>query len=262
MIYVITHKKFKDEIVDRKHYQILHVGINDDCKSDYLRDDSGENIASKNRSYCELTGLYWIWKNGKENPDDLTGLVHYRRYFTTEREDVLYTYFHLMPKLLDYKKIELDLMNVDAILPKHVSIIRTVREFYSDLHIGEDLDLTRASIKEVCPEYLDAFDEVMNEHYFYFANMIICKKHILDSYCEWLFKVIENLEKKIDLSKYEDEYQARVFGFISERLLQVWVHKKKLSIKEYPVFNTEERRITIFRKNMNRIKKLMNRKRL
>lgn len=257
MIYVITHKQFNDEIVDKKHYQILHVGTNSNCKPGYLRDDTGNNISYKNSSYCELTGLYWIWKNGKEKPEDLTGLVHYRRYFTTGKEDFLYTYFDRMPTILDYSKIENSLKETDVILPKRVKIIRTVREFYSDLHVGEDLNLTRESIAEVVPEYLDTYDAVMNEHYFFFANMIICRKKVLDEYCEWLFKIMDNLEKKIDLDKYDDKYQTRVFGFISERLLQVWVQHKKLTIKEYPVFNTEEKRITIFEKNYNRFHKLM-----
>ena len=259
MIYVITHKIFNDDIVDKKHYQILHVGLNDDSKSYYLRDDIGNNISSKNGSFCELTGLYWIWKNGKEKDEDITGLVHYRRYFTTNREDFLYTYFNIMPKILDYSKIVSGLKKADAILPKRVTIMRTVREFYSDLHVAEDLELTRNSIIEVSPEYLETFDKVMNEHYFYYANMIICKKKILDKYCEWLFEVMDNLEKKIDINKYKDNYQARVYGFISERLLQVWVQHQNLSIMEYPVFNTEEKRITIFEKNSNRFKKLINR---
>ena len=257
MIYVITHKKFDDSFIDKEHYKILHVGTNDNCKSYYLRDDTGNNISEKNANYCELTGLYWIWKNAQEAPDDITGLVHYRRFFTTSKEDFLYTYFDVAPKILNYNSIENSLKSYDLILPKRVKIFRTVKQFYDDIHIGEDLDLTRDSIKTAAPEYLNSYDEVLNSHYFYFANMAICRRRLLNEYCIWLFNIMHVLESKIEIDKYEDSYQARVFGFISERLLQVWVLHNKLSIKEYPVFNTEEKRITIFEKNKNRITKLI-----
>lgn len=257
MIFTITHKIFDDSIIDKKYYSVLHVGKNNNCKDYYIRDDTGDNISNKNNSYCELTGLYWIWKNYKEEPDSIIGFVHYRRFFTTRFQDILYTYFNVKPDILNYKTIEKALNKADIIVPLRVIIFRTVREFYSDLHIEEDLDFTREAIKKVSPESLVAFDNVMNAHYFYFANMMICKKNDFDDYCSWLFKVMSELELMIDISKYKNEYQKRVFGFISERLLQVWIIQKGIRVKEYPVFNTEEKRITFFKKNSNRLNKFI-----
>lgn len=258
MIYVITHKVFEDNIVDRKHYKILHVGANNNCKLDYLRDDTGDNITQKNPNFCELTGLYWIWKNGNEDLEEITGLVHYRRYFTTPLGDLLYTYLGIKPKILQNEKVENAIKLHDIILPKRINIMRTLKEFYADLHYGEDLNITREVVSDLCSDYLEAYDAVMNEHYFYHANMMICKKRYFDEYSKWLFKIMFALEERIDINKYKDSYQKRVFGFISERLLQVWAHYRKLNIIEYPAFNTEERRITIFEKNFNRLKKIPN----
>ena len=80
MIYIITHKSFKQYFSDPDHYRILHVGQNQNTESDYLNDFSGDSISEKNGSFCELTGLYWIWKNDSSSEQTITGLLHYRRY--------------------------------------------------------------------------------------------------------------------------------------------------------------------------------------
>ena len=137
-------------------------------------------------------------------------------------------------------------------MPVPEKIFSTVFQSYSKFHFKEDLILTRQAISEICPNYLSAFDNVMSSHKHYYANMMICNKKNLNSYSKWLFSVLNALEKKIDLNKYKDNYQKRVFGFISERLLQVWVVHNNLKIIEFPVFNTESKRMTIFSKTKNR----------
>ena len=209
-------------------------------------------------NFCELTGLYWIWKNGNERYSDITGLVHYRRYFTSRLDDFLYTYFNRRPRVIKYDYIEKCLKKYDIILPVPEKIFRTVKQSYIDVHNEEDLCLTRSVIAEICAEYVDSFDKVMNSHKYYYANMMLCNKQILDEYSQWLFSILFNLEKRIDVDKYSDEYQKRVFGFLAERLLQIWVYHNKLKIKEFPAFNTEARRLSIFEKNKNRFSKLFN----
>ena len=259
MIYIITHKIFDHYFDDPQHYTVLHVGKNANCREEYLRDDAGDNISGKNPNFCELTGLYWIWKNGKENPEDITGLVHYRRYFTDKISDILYTYFGIRPRVINYNAIQDILKKKDLILPVREKIFRTVEQSYVDVHNKEDLELTRKAIEKVRPEYIDSFDQVMNSHYYYYANMMICRKKVLDEYSQWLFAVMDELENLIDINKYEDNYQKRVFGFLSERLLQVWVIHNGLSVYELPAFNTEQKRITIFEKNYSRLKNLVKR---
>lgn len=258
MIYIITHKKFTLFFVDEMHYSILHVGSNSNTDKSYFNDNNGDNISEKNPYFCELTGLYWIWKNSIEDEMSITGLVHYRRYFTTRVDDFRYTYFDIMPHVLPYEKIEKGLEYADVILPTPERIYRTVWRSYADVHDETDLILLRETIAEVCPDYLKSYDKVMKMHHYYYANMMICRKKILDAYASWLFPVLFNLESKIDIDKYSDSYQKRVFGFLSERLLQVWVYHNGLKVKEYPVFNTETKRITFFEKNKCRLKKIAN----
>ena len=75
-IYIAAHKK--TELPQKDGYIPLQVGaaLHDDLG--YLKDDVGDNISSKNPNFCELTGLYYIWKNEKA---DIVGLSHYRRFF-------------------------------------------------------------------------------------------------------------------------------------------------------------------------------------
>lgn len=257
MIYIITHKIFESYFQEKKYYKILHVGNNDSFEEFYLRDCTGENISYKNKSFCELTGIYWIWKNAFEKEDDIVGIVHYRRYFTNRMGDFLYTYFSVKPQILSYEAIVRSLRKCDILLPRSEKIFRTVYQSYTDVHNEEDLQLTRIAIEKTDKDYLEAFDQVMQSHYYYYANMMICNKNTYDAYCRWLFSVLTTLEKLIDLDKYKDDYQRRVFGFLAERLLQVWVVKNDLKVIEYPVFNTETKRITFFQKNRNRVKKLI-----
>ena len=238
MIYVITHKIFNDSIVDNKFYQILHVGKNENCRSYYLRDDTGDNISFKNNEFCELTGLYWIWKNGLESPSEVTGIVHYRRYFTTRREQLCQEYFNTNPTILSGDTISDQLLNHDIILPVLKHPLHNVEYVYGSHHYTKDLILLRDSISSICPEYLKTFDHEMKSHSYYYANMMVCKKQVLDDYCSWLFPILFDVEKKIDVSSY-DNYQKRVIGFLAERLVKVYVVHNHLRVKQYGVFNTE-----------------------
>lgn len=257
MIYIITHKLFEQPKEIDSHYKVLHVGNNNNSSPEYLRDDVKDNISFKNKNFCELTGIYWIWKNGEEKEDDIIGINHYRRYFTNRLGDFLYTYLGIKPRIVSYSTIQKKLKKYDIILPVREKIFRTVYRSYSDVHYSEDLELTREAIAKVLPDYLQAYDDVMNCHYYYYANMMVCKKALFDDYAAWLFEILNELELTIDLDKYSDNYQKRVFGFLAERLLQVWVLYNNLNVFEMPAFNTEERRINFFQKNMSRVKKVL-----
>lgn len=237
-------------------YKILHVGKNDSYKDDYILDNTGDNISYKNQFYCELTGLYWIWKNGEENDSDIVGLVHYRRFFTTKFYAMLFNYFGIRPHILSIEVIKKDLRVYDIILPQKKHSFRSVRWLYVFFHNQKDLELVREALVRTHPAYVNTFDSELMSHSYYYANMMICRKTILNQYAEWLFKLFDDLEQYIDLSKYNNEYQARVYGFLSERLLQVWVKYNKLEVRERSIINLEEREIPIFHSMKDRLKRL------
>lgn len=233
-ILVATHKKYwmpKDDI-----YIPLHVGRDGKADLGYIGDNSGENISAKNANYCELTGLYWSWKNIK---CDYIGLCHYRRYFAAENihtsnaEKKKAAILHRT----DYEKL---LQKYDVILPvKRNYYIETVRSQYEHAHNKCDLDEAERIIQELYPKYSEAFEKVMGRTKLHILNMFVMKKQLFDEYCSWLFSILFELEKRIDVTNYS-QYEARVFGFISERLFNVWLEKQQLKVKEMPVINLEK----------------------
>lgn len=229
-IYVVSHKKAK--LPKEDIYRQIFVGKQRNGDSKLLTDAVGDNISAKNPYYCELTALYWIWKNGS---DDIEGLVHYRRYFFRNKFSKSFN------NLLRKKDIEREVANNKVILPEKRYIKNAnVKEHYSRHHNESDLIICRNIIKEKYPEYLQSFDTVMERRFIYPYNMIIAKKDLIDHYSEWLFDILFEAEKRIDLSEYDD-YNKRVFGFLSERLLNVWIEKKySEQVKEYYVANIED----------------------
>lgn len=221
----------KDDI-----YLPIHVGREGKVDLGYLGDNTGDNISAKNANYCELTALYWAWKKLKCG---YIGLCHYRRYFASKNlhinnaEKKKTVILHRK----DYEKL---LQEYDVILPvKRNYYIETVRSQYEHAHNKRDLDETEKIVQELYPEYSEAFTKVMGRTRLYILNMCVMKKALFDEYCNWLFSILFELEKRIDISSY-NQYEARVFGFISERLFNVWLEKRQLKVKEVPVVNLEK----------------------
>lgn len=193
----------------------------------YQRDDEGENISLKRPNYSDVSALYWGWKNLH---NEYWGLCHYRRYFS-------YSYHKnnthgLKRDILQRKDYEEILKRYDAILPTKFDFGRkTVKAQYDHCHCAGDLREIECIVAEFEPQYMDAFAQVMDSHEMYACNMFVMKKAMADQYCSWLFPLLFELEKRIDL-KTRDEYQARVCGYMAERLFNVWLMRQELNIYE------------------------------
>ena len=225
-IYIVTHKKFNQP--QEPGYKSLLVGAYKGHVFGDVFDDEGENISQKNANYCELTGLYWMWKNCK---DDIVGLTHYRRYFSNSFSK---------KKILSYKDAEKYLNDSDIILPFVRDIEVTARAQYCrNSGLEKDLERVRKIIEYKYPDYIQAYDEYLDDHYTCFYNMFICKRELFEDYCAWLFDILFELEKQVQLSDYND-YQKRIYGFLSERLLNVYIRKNKLKVAYVGVIHTEE----------------------
>lgn len=226
-VYLITHKPFNQPT--QKGYKSILVGAHKGHIFGDVFDDEGDNISQKNAQYCELTGIYWIWKN---TTDNYVGITHYRRRFTNCFGN------HCVISEEDILKV---LNKYDIILPFKRKMHTSIEKHYcEESGYQEDLKKVREIIKKKYPDYILTYDKVMKGNTTYFFNMMICNKKLYNQYCEWLFSILFELEKKVNLEAYTD-YQKRIYGFISERLLTVWVLKNELNVFEMGVVNIEEK---------------------
>jgi len=203
----------------------LHVGKAQhlDVLPKMQGDNTGNNISHKNETYCELTGLYWLWKNIQA---DNYGLFHYRRFLDVNNKYPSQAYPEMLD-LSDFNKSSFDniMKKFDIVLPKKSNFKFNLYEHYKKDHIAKDLDIVIDIIKKDYPTFLSAAKKVMRSNRGYFSNMFIMKDKYFKEYCTWLFEILEKTEKLIDISEY-DSYQRRVFGFLSERILSIYIQHK------------------------------------
>ncbi len=231
-VYSVIHKDYPNMLKSRKY---IGVGNNKNIQNVEVYDSYGEdNLSIKNKNYAELTALYWIWKNDNS---DYIGLEHYRRFFYHKYLSV----FKYIP--VSKRKMVKYLKKYDVILPERIPLsifgAKNIFEFYKTCHYGEDLETAGKVIKQMYPEYSEDFDTVMNLDSIFLCNMFVMSKELLNKYCNWIFPIFSELEKIFDMDKYKDN-QTRVFGFMGERLFNVWIHHQNVRIKHLGVCKLEE----------------------
>lgn len=219
-IFTFTHKKF--EVPPDKMYQPLQVGRFGKEDLGYWRDDTGEHISNLNCYYSELTGFYWIWKN--YHKDDYIGTCHYRRYLLNRFD-----------KIFTRKEYEELLKEYDMVTTLRVQLNNSYYDGFAANHNIHALDVTGEVIKEKYPEYYKDFIRLVHSNETYFGNILVTSHALFDAYCEWLFSIFFEVQNRINLETGEDDYHKRVFGFISEFLLLVFVTTRKLNVYECKV---------------------------
>ena len=192
----------------------------------FERDDSGDNISEKNGGFCELTCLYWAWKNLQA---DYIGLAHYRRHFRGKAKQVL--------TLSEAEKL---LGDTDIVVTKRRRYyIENLYDHYAHTHAVKPLDTAGQIISEKYPDYLPEFERLKKRTSAHMFNMMVLRRDHLDAYCTWLFDILFELERRVDATAY-DAFHGRFFGRVSELLLDVWLSEQHLDVVEVPVIGMEK----------------------
>lgn len=180
------------------------------------RDDIGDNISNKNGNYCELTALYWIWKNKlfQDQGIDYYGLFHYRRILDIETDD-----------LFRLKKND-----IDVVLPYPTVHEPNIFEHHTRYLKESDWKAMVKALEELQPDYAEMFPHVLAQPYFYNYNILIAKSSVLEDYCSWLFPILERTEE-YSMPKGR-ERSDRYIGYLGENLLTLYFmyHSQDLNI--------------------------------
>ena len=212
-------------------------------------DAEGDSISHKNKEYCELTAMYWAWKNDAKA--NWIGLAHYRRYMAFSPLRLSADVYGCVnfDKLdattafqtgLDSEAVLRHIKNkpsLKAILPTPWSVknigFESLNEHYAkaDYHYAKDLITARQVLSEIYPFHVDFFDRVMQSDLGYFTNVFVLRRDLYDAYCEWLFSILFEVEKRTDLTNYSVAGR-RVYGYLAERLFNVYVASLNLKSDE------------------------------
>ena len=238
-ILVCCHKpdNFKNDEV----YMPIHVGkANSKYELGIQGDDTGDNISKENPHFCELTGLYWAWKNMQ--PVDYIGLCHYRRYFNFHTHGTMFSDSTIIHSE-KFDDLDLSLPNIDGLFSQYDAVIAKPRIYPYSLsvdycvgQVSEDLLTLYEVVEAKYPDYsVDMKNVFLKNNKLSHYNMFILRWEDFNNYCEWLFDVLFEVRKKINIENYS-VYQGRIWGFMSERLLQVWLLHNNKRVKHYPIY--------------------------
>jgi len=242
-IYICCHKDYKDVGINNPCYKLISdKDIKNESNLELIKSDGFLD----NRMWSELTQIYYIWKH-PELQADWVGLCHYRRYFD------------FMNDIPEFTKPVVAKSNV-SMYNNYIS--------YDICHNGKDLLGVSRIIKILKKDYLGYVLRMMDSHRFLPYNMFVLPKELFNEMCEFIFNILFIFDKQIKVNNtysemlkhigdYREsyvektiepnntyEYQARLYGFLSERLFTTFFIKYlnengKDSIQEQEVIVTE-----------------------
>lgn len=212
----VAHGTFDEHIQDAEELRLeerfIQAGaaISDDRIDCSFYDNDGDNISYKNRQFCELTALYWLWRNCSA---EWIGLEHYRRRF-------------ILPEDWTAR-----LGQVDAILPVPLYVYPSLEGNFVARHKKQVWEMAIQILSEQHPDMQEAVTEFFSKQGCYSpCNMLIARREVLDNLCSWLFPMLFDLEERVGM--LEDSYQNRYPGFVSERFISFffWYYRDKYNV--------------------------------
>ena len=249
----------KDGVMSKEDYQWMLDNM--------IGDDTGDNISKENRKFCELTALYWAWKNYDKlgNPDYI-GFMHYRRHFKFNSDYInfveknyWYTSYidqnYISDAGLNNNCIYQAIKNTDVIYPCPVKHDKDVKSSFYQLATALDLNIKyfckfTETVKSLFPNLKCSLDDYLNSNGEIPCNMFIMKRELFFKYAEMLFTVLFQTDKTIDYSGLSINGK-RILAYASEKLLAAYIlnlkSNKNFKFKTLPISKTKDTDISLIR---------------
>lgn len=173
------------------------------------RDNIGINISEKNRMYCEMTAVYWIWKNTEH---DWVGIEHYRRHLLVK------------PKML--------LEDIDVIMPLPYICYPYEAAQFLRFTTENVLHALLKALKDLYPNEYEDYLAILYGKYQYTYNLFCAKRYVFDNYCRWFFEITGYMEKTMG-GDIPELLETRAFSYVAEVLTNIYFmhHQKELKIR-------------------------------
>ncbi len=263
-MFIMTHKDFQNVRYNPSY--IIAVDDKSILKNSYNLDivetKEGE-LYNKSRAYCEMSKLHYIFKLYKNGiiSSKYIGLNHYRRYFS---------FGDNIPNLDNIFR------KYDVILNNEIDLPKGTRQYYCEYHICKNFDEIIEIIKDIKPNYYETALHTINETKMYSCNLFIMKKEDFFNYCEFMFDILFEFDRRNnftsdgDMLDYAKQffhrpsryyYQSRIHGFLSERISNIFFRKYFKRIKTYGMEEIKEKDSSlhvIIEQQQTIIKKLSN----
>jgi len=187
--------------------------------------DFVDNISIKNKTYCELSVLYSLWK--QQLISNTFGTSHYRRLFCL---DDTHNPFDVIVK--NFSERQTFAVEQVKHLRKYISSVIVGYTGLAGGSIWNQLKIAHPELfpffsyaaKEFAlmyPEMGDPIGFFQNNSHLNHCNMFIAPREIVNNWCSIIFNFLESIESKAPQNL--DSYNMRWAGFFSERFFTYYI---------------------------------------
>lgn len=259
-------------IVSNEIFCPIQVGAaNSKIDLGIVKDSENDNISYLNPYYCELTALYYLWKNYPNF--EYYGLCHYRRFPTFKRQKALNygfqyvcyfsarilhiinskIHFTILPYVIT-KESELDnelnqfstkiqkvicSQKYDYYVPRH--FISSAYSNYDKFSIAcgyQRIEELKMIVKNHYSDYYKELEQCLMSNKMHATNICIMKKDIFNDYCKFLFDILQHhFAINVEQTECISHQYLRQSGFLAEVLTDVYIRKLKNEHKKHKNLN-------------------------